>query len=95
MAERVYERTPYWKNNPYTCPILMLIQGWIFWRKWHFSDHSGWRLLEKPRVIDRCRFPVWMIKAEHKFWRGYMGILVAKKYGYYGRWGGIGGQERQ
>jgi hypothetical protein len=88
MAERVFERTPYWKNHPYTCPVLMVIQGWLLWRKWQFSERDGWRLMESKYVIDRCRFPLWMIKLEQRLWRSYIGILAAKRYGLYGRWGG-------
>lgn len=69
MSDRVFSPKPWIFNHPYTCPLLMWLQGIIKGQQWVFTQHSGWRLLESPTVVARCLWPNWLIMIEHRLWQ--------------------------
>ena len=70
-----------WINdNPYTCPMLMLVQGWVCWQKWNYGC-DGWTLLSGPHSRATCQFPVWLIRAECRCWDSWIGCQVRRAAG--------------
>lgn len=70
------KKQPWVLNTRYTCPILMLLQSWLLRQKWEFREDDGWRLLESPYVIARCRAPVWTINVEYRFWNRFINLIA-------------------
>ena len=67
-----------WINdNPYTCPLLMLFQGWVKWQKWHYGC-DGWVLIQSPTARARCMWPSWIVLFEHRLWQSFVGIRIRK-----------------
>ena len=70
-----------WINdNPYTCPLLMMVQGWVRWQKWHYGC-SGWVLLSGPHSRATCKMPEWMIRLECRSWNSWIGCIVQRGCG--------------
>ena len=69
MSDRMFTKTPWVFNHPYTCPLLMWVQGIVRGQRWEFSQHSGWRLLETPTVVAICMWPFWLIDIEYRLWQ--------------------------
>lgn len=65
-----------WLNdNPYTCPVLMVVQGLIRRQKWHYGC-SGWVLLEQPHARARAMWPGWLVLAEARWWNTWLGVRI-------------------
>ena len=72
------KKSPPWHRTAYTCPILMIVSGWLARLRgkeivWHIdwgrrSEVSFWRVSEardgKPWMPLSCAFPKWMIYSE-------------------------------
>jgi hypothetical protein len=71
-----------WINdNPYTCPLLMMLQGWIKWQTWCYG-YSGWVLLSGRHSRATCIFPDWMVLYECRFWNSKLGSKLRGVAGY-------------
>ena len=70
-----------WLNdNPYTCPLLMVAQGWLRWQKWHYGC-DGWVLLQTEKARAHCHWPIWCIKLECWAWNTPPGTLIRRLCG--------------
>ena len=55
-----------WINDhSYTCPLLMVLQGWLKRQKWSYGS-EGWVLLQSPRAQATSMWPVSIIRLECK-----------------------------
>lgn len=65
-----------WINDtPYTCPILLVVQGIVKRQSWSYGC-DGWRLMGGKTYEARCIWPRWMILAECRLWNSWIGLRV-------------------
>ena len=75
-----------WINDtPYTCVLLMVIQGWLKRQRWHYCG-DGWVLIESQNCQARYCWPHWLIRAECRWWNSRLGVVI--------RWA-CGSQQRE